>query len=153
MDAKNDMINEINTEKLTNLITENEEKIKEYKEEITKLNNNLISLEKIKRDISSEIYNKEKERINYYIQKEEEKQKKSNDIVEACKKINEDLIGLSKISEITGRDEYENKQLKEEITKRKEEINKNTNLLTEIGIDIYKESKEEQKLLMKQIFS
>lgn len=96
--------------------------IEENKKEIEHLNLLLLELEKEKRNILEKEYIYEVSRINYYLEKEEEKLEENKLIINSYKIIINELKQIEKLKEYKINDKYDKEQYEYELNKRNEII-------------------------------
>lgn len=123
--------------------------IEENKKEIEHLNLLLLELEKEKRNILEKEYIYEVSRINYYLEKEEEKLEENKLIINSYKIIINELKQIEKLKEYKINDKYDKEQYEYELNKRNEIIeyykkNIPSTLYIEIEKEITKDKIEEK---------
>lgn len=96
--------------------------VKENKKEIEHLNLLLLELEDNKNNISKKEYIYEVGRINYYLEKENEKLKENMLIINSYKVIINELKQIEKLKEYKINDKYDKEQYEYELNKRNEII-------------------------------
>lgn len=122
--------------------------VEENKKEIKHLNLLLSELEENKRNILEKEYIYEVGRINYYLEKEEEKLEENKLIINSYKIIINELKQIEKLKEYKINDKYDKEQYEYELNKRNEIIeyykkNISSTLYIEIEKEITKDKIEE----------
>lgn len=114
--------------------------VEQNKKEIEHLNLLLLELEDNKNNISKKEYIYEVGRINYYLEKENEKLKENMLIINSYKAIINELKQIEKLKEYKINDKYDKEQYEYELNKRNEIIEYNKkNIPSILYIEIEKE--------------